>query len=505
MTSPDELSDEQRYALAFAEVIARPGAMALLLNEENHPNGWVPIAQAARGDQAFAVEPADYLIGVDLDEPEDRGWVDDMWAGLAERGCRFVVVSSGREGHLHLWVLLPPGWTYEYAKAAMRDAAGEPRTWLMVRRNAMRPPYAPHRLGGRSAIIEPGPATALKWFRSVRRQGVPDLARAALQWLDPHAVITKRGVIDRGRTIHRAAVALVNARCTENDLLLLLRSEVNAVTSKYHEMPAQRRADFVDSAWRAACEYVREHPPAATNRERIEALQEQVPAMQWTVRTGPQDRSVYRTLLDVGHTAASLEVAASVRRLAELTNLSTSGVQAALRRLSSAGYIERLEGENRLSADACSYRLAASLPAKSSVTPHTWPYYGGPKAMCAEEATFLADIFTNGSGLGVSTRETWEALPTTPTTAKELEAVHPGRLKRATILQHLRRLHDAGFAGKKGHRWWRVHPDLTSLDRLAQLLGVKNKGARKASRYERERKEHREWLGHTPSTPSPST
>lgn len=497
-----EWADEQRQCLAFAEAIVRPGGRALLIDADNRSRQWVPVREAVEAGQAFAVEPADYILGVDLDEPEDRDWVDAMRTGLAVRSCRFVVVSSGREGHLHLWVLLPPGWTYEYAKAAMRDVAGEPRTWQIIRRNAMRPPYAPHRLGGRSTIIEPGPATALKWFRSVANQGIPDLARGAVQRLDPHAVITKRGVIDRGRTIHRAAVALVNARCTENDLLLLLRSEVNAVTSKYHEMPAQRRADYVDSAWRAACEYVREHPPAATNRERIEALQEQVPAMQWTVRTGPQDRSVYRTLLDVGHAAASLEVDASVRRLAELTNLSTSGVQSALRRLATAGYIERLEEENRLSADACSYRLTASLPAKSSVTPHTWPYYGGPKAMCAEEATFLADIFTNGSGLGVSTRETWEALPTTPTTAKELETVHPGRLKRATILEHLRRLHDAGFAGKKGHRWWRLHPDLSSLDRLAQLLGVKNKGARKASRYERERKEHREWLERASSTPS---
>lgn len=88
--------------------------------------------------------------------------------------------------------------------------------------------------------------------------------------------------------------------------------------------------------------------------------------MEWAVRTGPQDRRVYGTLLDIGHTAASLEVDASVRRLAESTNLSTSGVQAALRRLCSAGYVERIATENRLSADACSYRLTTSLLAKSS-------------------------------------------------------------------------------------------------------------------------------------------
>lgn len=361
-----ELSDGQRLCLAFAEAIVKPHGRALLIEADNRSDRWVPVREAVEADRAFAVEPADYILGVDLDEPDDHDWVQAMRAGLTQRGCRFVVVYSGREGHLHLWALLPPGWTYEYAKAVMREVAGDPRTWQIIRRNAMRPPYSPHRLGGRATIVEPGPTAALAWFRSVRTQGVPGLARRTLGWLDPQAVITKRGVIDRGRTIHRAAVALVNARCTEHDLLELLRSEHNAVTSKYHEMPAQRRADYVESAWRAACEYVRENPPAATNRETLEALREQIHLMEWAVRTGPQDRRVYGTLLDIGHTAASLEVDASVRRLAESTNLSTSGVQAALRRLCSAGYVERIATENRLSADACSYRLTTSLLAKSS-------------------------------------------------------------------------------------------------------------------------------------------
>lgn len=499
-----ELSDEQRLCLAFAEAIVKPGGRALLIDADNRSGQWVPVREAVEADQAFAVEPAENILGVDLDDPEDHAWVDAMHTGLTARGCRFVVVNSGREGHLHLWVLLPPGWSYEYAKAVMRDAAGDPRTWQIIRRNAMRTPYAPHRLGGRATLVEPGTATALAWFRNTRPQGVPDLARGCLQRLDPQAVVTKRGVVDRGRTIHRAAVALVNARCTENDLLALLRSDVNAVTSKYHDMPASRRADYVEKAWRDACEWVRNNPPKPTNRETLAGLREQVGELEWQVRTGPSDRAVYRCLLDIGDAAASLEVDASIRKLAELTNLSTRGVQTALGRLLKAGYVERLERENRASGDACSYRLCSVLPAKTSATEHTWSYLGGPKAMCVEEATFLADIFTNGSGLGLSTRETWEALPTEPTTAKELEAVHPGRLKRATILEHLRRLNDAGFAGKKGHRWWRLHPDVAALDRLAQLLGVKNKGARRASRYERERLEHREWLGTAPTPPRPA-
>lgn len=498
------IEEDVELARAFAMAIVRPGGGALLIEEDNRSDRWVTVEEAVTSGKAFAVEPHDHLLGVDLDEPEDRGWVEAMREGLTGQGCRFIDVASGREGHSHLWVLLPPGWTYEYAKSRMEAVAGKPRTWQIVRRNAMRPPYSPHRLGGRSALVAPGTGTALKWLREGRSQGIPDLAGRALWWLDPQVVVTKRGVIDRGRTIHRAAVALVNARCTESDLTMLLKDRVNAVTSKYHEMPAQRRADYVETAWKAACTFVRSNPPQSSNKETVARLRERIPLMEWGVRTGPQDRKVYGALLDIGEAAASLEVDASIRRLAELTCLSTSGVQAALRRLSSSGHIERLEVQNRLSSDACSYRLPSDLPAKSSATPHTWPYLGGPKAMCAEEATFLDDIFSNGSGLGLSTRETWEALPTTPTKASEVAKLRPAPLAQATVLEHLRKLNDAGLAGKKGHRWWRLLPDVEALERLAQLLGVRNKAARKAARYQRERIEHRRWLS-PDGAPPPAT
>jgi hypothetical protein len=297
-------------------------------------------------------------------------------------------------------------------------------------------------------------------------------------------------VIDRGRTIHRAAVSLVNARCSQDDLLDLLRTNQNAVTSKYHELDGSRRKSFVERVWADACRWVREHPPVSRNRELLEARLASIASLEWRTRTGANDRAVYRTVVKLGIAAASLTVNASIRQLAEMSNLSTSGVQAALRRLCDDGYLVREEEPNRLHRHACSYRVVTGAPTKSSTSPHTLPIYGGPKTRCVEEAGFLADVFSNGTGLGRAVRETWEALPEVPTKTREVRLLRPGELKHATVLGHLRRLADAGFAERSGHRWRRLEPSGEDLLRLARLLGVNGKTQRRVAQLQRERHEY---------------
>lgn len=484
------MADEVSLALAFAEAIARPGGSALLIDEDNRPTEWVPVSAAVTSGMAFAVEPCDHVVAIDVDDDQDRAWAEAVRLGLEPAGCRFVIVGSGRDGHQHWWVLTPPGWNYEHLKSRMRAVAGEPQRWSQVRRNATRPPYAPHRHGGRAEIVEPGPGTALKWFRSHRPQGVPDRARAALMLLDPPAPVSKRGVVDRGRSIHKAALCLVNARCTQEDLVQLLRSQRTEVTAKYLDLSGDRREDFVEQAWRAACTYVRKNPPKAASRESLDALRESVPAMVWSPRTGATDRKVYLVLLDLGTAAATLVVNASVRQLAERACMSTTGARSALRRLVEHGYVALVEEPNRLHHNARSYRLLTDVAAKTVARTHTLPIHGGPKTRCIEEARFLDDIFTNGAGLGLAARETWEALPTQPTKTAEVAALRPGQAKPSTVLAHLKRLRDAGFAGRRGHRWWRIDPPVEDLDRLAHLLGVRGKGRRRSEAFARQRRDY---------------
>lgn len=507
MTLPENLSEEQRLCLAFAEAMVKPGGNAMLIDEENRKRGWTWIPTAVASNEAFLIEAHAYLIALDLDErPEDHAWAARVRHGLAQRGCRFIMVNSGREEHLHMWVLLPPGWTVDHARTVMEQIAGPARRWNDTRQ-AVRPPFAPHRKVGRSKLVEPDAETALKWLHDVRPQGIPDLARAALQWLDPDALVVNRhGELQRGVTIRRAAVSMANQRCSQDDLKALLEGNRNLVTSKYHEKSALEQDDWLRRTWADACRWVRENPAVPVNREVIEKLRAQMPGLEWASgQRGCTDRCVYRALLQIADEAAAVEVDASIRRLAETANIGPSGVQTALGRLLTAGYIERVDAGNKASADACSYRLVADLPTKSFVSAHTWPYYGGPMAMCAGRQKILSDIFTYGSGLGPGRMETWAALPEAPTKAKDVGQLHPYRPAHTTLLSHLRELHRVGLAGKGGHKWWRIEPPTEDLERLARTLGVMNKGARRASRYERERKAHREWLGQAPRHPYPAT
>ncbi|MEI5672626.1 MULTISPECIES: hypothetical protein [unclassified Nocardioides] len=482
---------EAEWAQAFAAAIVKPGGSALLIDEDNRAAGdWVSVEAAVESGQAFAVEPCDHMLAVDIDEPADRLWAGRTREALGPRGCQFVTVESGREGHRHLWVLLPSGWNYEQFKTQAEALAGAPRTWSQLRRNATRPPYAPHRLGGRSKVLEPGPDAALNLFQRHRPQPIPRLAIDSLRWLEPHAVVIRRGVIDRGRTIHRAAVSLINARRPQSDLVDLLREQENAVTSKYWELDGGRQRDYVERVWADACRWVREHPPVSRNRETLEGRLASIPSMEWRTRTGANDRRVYRTVLELGIAAASLTVNASIRQLAELSNLSTSGVQAALRRLCTDRYLERVAEQSRLHRHACSYRVVTDVPTKSSTSPHTLPFYGGPKTRCVEEAQLLADVFSNGTGLGASVRETWEALPEVPTKTAEVSQLRPGELAHNTVLGHLRRLDETGLARRAGHRWVRLEPSGEDLLRLARLLGVRGKNQRRVAQLQRERQEY---------------
>lgn len=479
--------DEAALALAFAKAVARPGGAALLIDTENRGNGWVAIDEAVDLGGAFSVEPCEQVVAIDVDTEEDRHWAETVRKGLADIGCRFVLVESGRSGHQHLWVLQPPGWTYEYVKGYMEAAAGPPPNgWGQVRRNAVRPPCSPHRLGGRSEIVDPGVAIALKWFREHRPGPIPALARAILTESHPEAVVSKRGVVDRGRSIHRAAVSMVNARCTFEMFESLLLESDNAVTSKYWEMATERRRAFAERAWDAAAKYVREHPVQEPTRDQVRALRDAVPSVQWSARTGANDRCVYRALLDLGEAAATLVVNASIRQLSEATGLSTGTVRAAIRRLTAGGLLATGNVE-RSPGEAFSYRLRTDLPAKSVVVEHTSSFLRGPKARCVEQGRFLEDIFSGPPGLGTAGREVWDALDATPRKAQEVCERLPGSPARRTVLRHLGRLSRHGFATKTGHRWTRREPDPDELKTLAQMMGVQGRTDRRRRRYEGER------------------
>ncbi|WP_168929744.1 hypothetical protein [Nocardioides sp. GY 10127] len=476
---------------AFALAVSRSGE-AMFIGESNKRLGYAPVHEAAASGTAYGVVPVDSVAALDLDTPELRTWAAPVQAYLQSQGCRTVLCNSGRPGHQHLWVLMPPGWSYEYLKARLETAGMTPPRWDVVRGGMTRPPYAPHRLGGRSEIVDLDPAAALRWFREQRPGRIPDKVEQMLWWLDPQHVVSKRGVIDRGRTVYKAAVVLVNHRCTFEDFTGLLAAKETAVTSKFHELPPARRADYADEVWRRATAFVRENPPSAVSRPRVHALRAQMGLHAWNARTGASDRAVYAALLGIADEASSLLVDASLRRLSDAAGVSPGTVSQSLLRLGDLALIRRLADRRTEAGASFSYELLQPREAKSLPVTHTLPLLRGPKAMCAEESKILEDIFSNGSGLGLSCRETWEAAAEYPATAKAICQMRCTPVAHATVLKHLRTLRDSGLVEKRGHTWTRVNPTLEQMDRLSRLLGVKNKAARRRDRHTRERTDFRQ-------------
>lgn len=482
---------------AFAEAVARPGSRALLIDETNDGGPWVQIRDAVASGRAFAVEPCAHMLAIDLDDEADRSWASAVRSALASQGCQFVEVASGREGHGHLWVLLPPGWSYEHAKAQMKAGAGDPpNSWTQVRRNATRPPLSPHRLGGASTIVSPGPAESLRLFRQHRpAESIPTLARDILVLSHPPALKRRRDRVLRGPSIYSAALAMVNARCNFETFHRLLVENKNEVTSRYHQESSEARRAYAERVWEAACKRVREHPAAEQRRVELTALRDSIQSIPFAPRTASNDRTVLRALVDLGLKAATFEVNASIRQLSSLTGLSTGGVQASLRRLLDLDYIRSIRQPSRAATDAGCYALSRSLPTETRHLEHIWPSLWGPMAICAEDASFLTDIFTNGTGLGLSVRDTWMSLTNTPTKTADIKSARGDDLSTDTIRRHLNRLHEVGLAGRKGHRWWRIDPTPEEVERLASMLGVRGKTNRRSARYEREQMEFRKFIG----------
>lgn len=494
------MADDSDLALAFTLAIVKPGGQAALIDRDNRSLGWVPLEDAVASGMAYMVEPRQGLVPLDLDSGEDWAWANRARKLLAARGCRFVVTDSGSPGHGHLWIVAPPGWSNHYTKTQVYASAGEHDQRVARLDTATRPPLSPHRSGrGRSTVVEPGLATALTLFRSTHQRDLPEKARDQLQWLHPSSLKMYRGAPSRGVTLHAVACAAVNARWTYDTFLAELRKPANKTASKYRELPPGTRDDYAENVWDRAVKYVRSNPPrlsAEVARESLESLLAGVPDLAWSARTGANDRAVYKALIHFGHKGATTEVSASVRQLGERANLSNNGVTKALSRLREQRLIERIPAQKH--GFAAKYRLMPVPGTASKVfaaEDNIGLLRGARRTLLSQPTALLDDLFSNGTGFGLSCRETWEALPETPTKVSELATLRPGGLRPATLRAHLRTLRDHSFADNEGHRWWRLEPDADELERLASLLGVRGKTKARTEYNRRQVTEYRGRFG----------
>lgn len=149
----DELTPDQESAfntLMLALAVVKPGGAARLLNDDNSADsaGWVSIEDAVASGRAFFVELKDSLAAFDLDAPElvVAGEALQRWA--RDGDLPTLLVSSGRDGHRHLYIRCTD-------RVAVEDHALSLGIAKNAHRQAIRPPLAPHRQGLETALIAP--------------------------------------------------------------------------------------------------------------------------------------------------------------------------------------------------------------------------------------------------------------------------------------------------------------------------------------------------------------
>lgn len=471
----------RRNVLALALAVVKPGGGALLLNEDNTADsaGWVPVEDAAESGRAFLVELKDSLAAFDLDAPElvASGEALERWS--RSEGFSVLVVSSGRDGHRHLYVRGGDRGPIEDHALAL----GIPKS---AHRRSIRPPLAPHREGLETALIWPQTvAEALEVLGpsepgEPRRKNLPE-------WLI--TLINDGDTTDRygGRSQMALAIAsgLRGAGYDFAEYRAVMANRDNAGGAKYHALEdGEGREDpetFLSRTWEKAGNQL----TPAEILAKISGVRVAIQAADWPGRTGNTDRTVMLALCELGTASGTTALTFGCRRIAHLAQVEDRTVRRALGRLVDSGWLEREKASKP--GDADSYRFGPKLDKMTALTPSP-----PVRARCGNndqpdgDRVLLHPLFRNGSGLGKSAGRTWLILRGLgrPVTATEIAEAGAG--ERRTVDRHLNKLEQHGLANKSGTRWIASGDD-RRLDELAVDLGAIERSELQAKRYARNR------------------
>ncbi|WP_405159654.1 helix-turn-helix domain-containing protein [Nocardia sp. NBC_01499] len=469
--------------LALALAVVKPGGNARLIDEWNgaDPEGWVSIEAAVSSGRAFFVDVKPTLAAFDLDTPKLVGAGDWLREWAEGEGLPTLLVSSGREGHRHL-----------YIRTDDRDAVNRRAVAVGVvksaHRQTIRPPLAPHRLRLKTALIAPetvekalevlGPSerdvsksTNLPvWLVSLINDGDTEAKYAGRA---PMALAVASG-------LRRAGYDFTTFRA-------VMTNRTNGCSAKYFALLEGEGSEdpdkFLVRVWDKSAEQLSPQRIVA-DIEKVRAL---VMADQWQGRTGNTDRSVMLALCELGTTSVTTVFAFGSRRIAEVAQVQEKTAQRALRRLVDAGWLERVKAAKI--GDSDTYRFG---PDVDKMTAHSSPPIVNERTMWSsygqldDDRVLMHPVFRNGSGLGRGPGATWLTLRNLgrPVTAQEIAEAIDG--SRRTIDRHLKALSRHGLAVKTGSRW-EAGGDSRRLDELAVELGSVERAIRQVEQNERNR------------------
>ena len=352
LDSPPEV-----LAKRFARAVAARTDEVLIVHPDNSGH-WTPWLDGTLPDAPYAVHIADgrgfRTLVLDLD---GDGAVRDAKGAIAllqKADVAHVLTRSGPLGGKHVLVTftapIPPAAMARLARTLKRTFPSLDEGKLRNPGAGMiRPPFSPHRLGGRSEvmvdviealrILEVGnPPEA--WRRLARSMGVPLLTSRMEELL-------RRGdsagrYRSRSEIVQAIALAHVNACSTEEHLLDDLLDPSNAAGEKVRSL--RRPYRYVHRSWlrartrvsRSPC--IRNRPEALAHLNRIRASVDTAP---WPGRAGATTYAILQAHLVIAEYAGGPDYFASVRDIADLAGIHVRTVIRHHERLLRAGWLRR--------------------------------------------------------------------------------------------------------------------------------------------------------------------
>lgn len=457
-------------------------------------------------------------------EFDGDGNVGSEAINLAERlrtvGIRFVLCASGRPGHHHVFVTVQPSLRAGTVKSLLDGLhAGAPSLdrspMRNVRTGAIRPPLAPHRLGGYSQLlhptdpeealallIKPNPAEALQ-------QAVTEIARPSRSHVNLRGGLTilqrplseatecllregDRSGHYRSRSEAEAALVLglVDAGWSAERIQAAAEDPSYAGFPKFREKLARSPRDahrYLQRTLTSALARASSKPP--TRGQVKDDLQKLAGvALNWHPggRTAAVDRAVLLAHVRAAIAAGSRTHGLSVRQGAEWAGVADHRTVArARRRLSQRGWIKPV-AQNRNPEEACCFILLH--PGGGENSPHSFPR--GREGMVSRLLT--RDLFRSGA-LGLGSAEVYARLQGSEhewtVTALAGDLGHD----RKTIRRHLRTLQDLRLAVRTSAGW--LATVRSPEDAVHELpLYMQTTAERQRQQHERERQAYRAQL-----------
>jgi hypothetical protein len=305
---PDELSG------AFAAVLSTTGH-ASFLDRRNRKVREVPIIDAARSGLAHFVTVSDQILAADFDDVTTAADAAQQLADAIRAAGSIPVICDSRypggHGKRHVFARIPDGETRRRLSTLAKQLGAD------VRKD-IRPPFSPHRLGGRSVLLDPiDPLDALVALAPTRRPPKHLRGRA-------RRIAMEGNPKDRSLALVQTILAVHNSGWSKGAIYeFLLKPEMGA-GAKLREKQGTAREKYFDYVYRSAVEKALASPTHKSRPEVDAALADIVALMDAHALLSSQLYVAGRMFVEVARRSGDLKVHPSCRYLAEELGVSWS-------------------------------------------------------------------------------------------------------------------------------------------------------------------------------------